>query len=136
MNLRTARWLLAPLRQLRTQLLMNRHGPTLPYDTAWALITLHTAPDETELVRAWTRENPSGPPGVHYDHWHELSPAEKGRRHAWLQRHKHSPVQLLRLDASLILTTGLHVLDWSRPPQHADQYSSTRQPRPGAGRQP
>ncbi|MFE4089054.1 MULTISPECIES: hypothetical protein [Streptomyces] len=135
MNLQTRRWLLAPLRQLRTRMLIRRHGPTLPYDTAWALITLHTTPDEAALVRAWTRENPGGPPGIHYDHWHELPWAEQQRRHAWLQRHGRSPIQLLELEAGLILSTGLHVLDWSRPPEHAPPHGLPPNPSPGVGRQ-
>ncbi|WP_411139325.1 hypothetical protein [Streptomyces sp. C10] len=112
MNLHTTRWLLAPLRQLRTRRLMAQHGPTLPYDTAWALITLHTAPDETDLVRAWAQENPSPPPGIHHEQDHNLDDAERARRHRWLRRHGHSPIQLLHLDADLIKSTGLHVVDW------------------------
>jgi hypothetical protein len=115
MNRRTTRWLLAPLRQLRTRQLMAQHGPTLPYDTAWALITLHTASEETSLVRAWAGEHPDTTPGVHYDHWHKLSSTEKRRRRSWLQRHGHSPVQLLGLDPLLVHSTGLHVLDWGLP---------------------
>ncbi|MFZ4302278.1 hypothetical protein ACOZE3_30765 [Streptomyces cinereoruber] len=95
---------------------MKHHGPSLPYDTAWALIALRTAPDEALLVRAWAKENPSGPPGIHYDHWHQLSRTEQQRRRTWLQRHHRSPIQLLNLEASLILSTGLHVQDWNLPP--------------------
>ncbi|MFP1629769.1 hypothetical protein ACLB9X_32460 [Streptomyces sp. 5K101] len=115
MNLHTTRWLLAPVRQLRTRRLMTQHGPTLPYDTAWALITLHTAADEIDLVRAWTHENPSGPPGIHYDQDHDLDDAEHARRHRWLRRHGHSPIQLLHLDTDLIKSAGIHVLDWGPP---------------------
>ncbi|SFL68048.1 hypothetical protein [Streptomyces pini] len=115
MNPHTARWLLTPLRQLRTHRLMAQHGPTLPYETAWALITLRRAPDEAGFVRAWAGENPGEEPGVHYDRWHELSQAEQRRRRQWLHRHGHSPVQLLRLDADLIKAAGLHVLDWGPP---------------------
>ncbi|MFJ4519000.1 hypothetical protein ACIP6V_35090 [Streptomyces sp. NPDC088770] len=121
----TARWFLAPVRQVRTRWLMARHGPTLAYDTAWALITLHCAPDETTLVRAWARENPDAAPGIHYDHWHTLSQAEQQRRLRWLRIHGHSPIQLLQLDAGLIHSTGLHVLDWGRPPIPADQHHAT-----------
>ncbi|MFB7575726.1 hypothetical protein [Streptomyces sp. NPDC056165] len=128
MKLHTARWLLAPLRQLRTRRLMARHGPTLPYDTAWALIALHSAPDETALVRAWARENPGTAPGVHYDHWHTLSKAEQQRRLRWLRRHRHSPIQLLQLDAGLIHSVALHVLDWGRPPLPDDQHNATTPP--------
>ncbi|MGW7520410.1 hypothetical protein ACWGJ2_32995 [Streptomyces sp. NPDC054796] len=118
MTLRNRRWLLAPLRQLRTQRLIARHGPTLPYDTAWALIGLSQGSEgEGAAVRTWARENPDGPPGIHHDHWHDLSAAEQRRRRKWLQRHRHSPVQLLRLNAALIHSTGLHVLDWDRPPE-------------------
>ncbi|MEV7863726.1 hypothetical protein AB0O86_34280 [Streptomyces hirsutus] len=108
---------------------MHRHGPTLPYDTAWALIALHTAPDEAVVVRIWARENPDGPPGIHYDNWQELSPAEQERRHVWLQRHGRSPIQLLQLEASLILSAGLHVLDWSLPPERTTQWASALEPR-------
>jgi hypothetical protein len=128
MNLRTTRWLLAPVRQLRTRQLMTRHGPTLAYDTAWALITLHSAPDETILVRAWARENPGAAPGIHYDHWHTLSQAEQQRRLRWLRKRGHSPIQLLQLDAGFIHSTGLHVLDWGRPPFPADQHHATPPP--------
>jgi hypothetical protein len=116
MNLHTTRWLLAPVRQLRTHRLMAQHGPTLSYDTAWVLIALHRAPDEAAFVRAWARENPSGPPGVHYDGWHEQSEAEQQRRLRWLRRHGRSPIQLLCLDAGLIQSAGVHVFDWGRPP--------------------
>ncbi|MEU6547917.1 hypothetical protein [Streptomyces sp. NPDC046859] len=125
MNLHTARWLLAPVRQLRTRRLMARHGPTLAYDTAWALITLHSAPDETTLVRAWARESPGAAPGIHHDRWHTLSQAEQQRRLRWLRRHGHSPVQLLQLDAGLIHSTGLHVLDWGTPPDLAEGDNAT-----------
>ncbi|MGC5040030.1 hypothetical protein ACPXCS_32260 [Streptomyces sp. DT190] len=121
MNYRTTRWLLAPLRQLRTRRLMAQHGPALPYDTAWALITLHTAPDETALVRAWANEHP-GTPGVHHDYWHKLSSTEQRRRRAWLQRNGHSPIQLLGLDPLLVHSTGLHVLDWGRPPEPGNTF--------------
>ncbi|MFF3350643.1 hypothetical protein [Streptomyces sp. NPDC002779] len=116
MRLHTARWLLAPVRQLRTRRLMARHGPTLTYNTAWALITLHSTPDETPLVRAWARENPGAAPGIHHDQWPTLNKAEQQRRLKWLRRHGHSPIQLLQLDAGLIQSAGLHVLDWGRPP--------------------
>lgn len=132
MKPRTARWLLAPLRQLRALRLMKRHGPSLSYDTAWALITLHTAPDETPLIRSWARENPGRAPGVHYDRWHDLSKTEQQRRRTWLQRHNRSPIQLLNLEAGLIFSTGLHVLDWGLPPQPSAQHSATPQPRPDA----
>lgn len=116
MKIRTARWLLAPLRQLRTLRLMAHHGPALPYDTAWALTSLRAAPGDTAFVRAWIRENPSNSPGIHRDHWNELEPAEQQRRLRWLQRHGgHSPVELLGLDPSLIQSAGLHVPDWGRP---------------------
>lgn len=128
MKLHTARWLLAPVRQLRTRRLMTRHGPTLAYDTAWALITLHSAPDEITLVRAWARERPGAAPGIHYDHWHTLSQAEQQRRLKWLRRRGHSPIQLLQLDAGLIHSTGLHVLDWGRPPIPAAQHHATPPP--------
>ncbi|MFK0136691.1 hypothetical protein [Streptomyces murinus] len=128
MKLHTARRLLAPLRQLRARRLMVRHGPTLPYDTAWALITLHSAPDETALVRAWAHENPGTAPGIHYDHWHTLSKAEQQRRFRWLRRHGHSPIQLLQLDPGLIHSTGLHVLDWGRPPGPAEQHHAAQNP--------
>ncbi|MFE2471664.1 hypothetical protein [Streptomyces mirabilis] len=125
MKLHTKRWLLAPVRQLRTRQLMARHGPTLPYDTAWALIALHSAPAETALVRAWARENPGTAPGVHYDRWNALSEAEQQRRLRWLRRHGHSPVQLMRLDAGIIHSAGIHVLDWGHPPVPAEQHSAT-----------
>lgn len=136
MKVHTTRWLLAPLRQLRTRRLMNRHGTTLPYDTAWALITLQRTPDEASFVRTWARENPDGPPGVHYDNWQALSPAEQHRRRAWLQRHGRSPIQLLHLEAGLILSTGLHVLDWSPPPPHTEQCLPIPRPRSGDAQQP
>lgn len=116
MNRRTSRWLLAPIRQGRTLRLVQQHGPSLPYETAWALITLHTSPDETDLVRAWARENPGGPPGIHRDNWRHLPYKEQQRRKGWLRRHGHSPVQLLRVEASLVMSAGLHVLDWGLPP--------------------
>ncbi|TXL84702.1 hypothetical protein [Streptomyces sp. IB2014 016-6] len=96
---------------------MAQHGPALPYDTAWALITLHTAPEETDLVRAWAGEHPDSAPGVHHDHWDHLSSTEQRRRRTWLQRHGHSPIQLLSLDQRLIHSTGLYVLDWGHPPE-------------------
>ncbi|MGC2997124.1 hypothetical protein ACPF8X_01635 [Streptomyces sp. G35A] len=105
---------------------MAQHGPTLPDETAWALIILHSAPDETALLRAWSLENPGNPPGIRYDHWHKLSKAEQQRRRRWLQRHGHSPIQLLRLDASLIHSAGIHVLGWGRPPSPAEQHSTMR----------
>jgi hypothetical protein len=129
MKLRTARWLLAPVRQLRTHRLIARHGPTLAYDTAWALITLYSAPAETPLVRAWARENPDAAPGIHYDRWHALSQAEQQRRLRWLRRRgQHSPIQLLQLDVGLIHSTGLHVLDWGRPSIPAHQNHATTPP--------
>ncbi|MFJ9718537.1 hypothetical protein ACIRPQ_21795 [Streptomyces sp. NPDC101213] len=115
---------------------MAQHGPTLPYSTAWALITLHNAPEETTLVRAWARENPSGPPGIHYDHWHELNAAEQQRRHRWLRRHGQSPIQLLRLDTSLIHSARIHVLDWGSPPQPAKRHDTTAATQPRTQRQP
>ncbi|MGW6890349.1 hypothetical protein [Streptomyces chartreusis] len=115
---------------------MHRHGPTLPYDTAWALITLHAVPDEAALVRSWARENGDGPPGVHYDSWHELSPAERKRRRSWLQRHGRSPVQLLQLETSLIHSTGVYVLDWSLPPERSTQHMGTPQRRSDDTQQP
>ncbi|MGW8993907.1 hypothetical protein ACWGRF_28805 [Streptomyces zhihengii] len=111
---------------------MKRHGPSLPYDTAWALTTLRTAPDDTLLVRAWARENPDRAPGVHYDHWHDLSKKEQQRRHRWLRRHSRSPIQLLDLEAGLILSMGLHVLDWGPPPQPSTHNRPTARPRPDA----
>jgi hypothetical protein len=128
MKPQTKRWLLAPVRQLRTRRLIARHGPTLPYDTAWALIALYSAPDEITLVRAWVRENPGTAPGVHYDRWHNLSEAEQQRRLRWLRRHGHSPIQLLHLDAGIIHSTGLHVLDWGHPPGPAEQHSAAPPP--------
>ncbi|MFG2351512.1 hypothetical protein [Streptomyces phaeochromogenes] len=116
MNPQTRRWLLAPLRQLRTKRLIAQHGPTLPYPTAWALIALHSTSAEGHLLRAYTAENPAGPPGIHYDHWHTLSSTEQRRRRKWLHRHRHSPIQLLHLDPDLIKSTGLHILDWGPPP--------------------
>ena len=113
MNLQTTRWLLAPLRQLRTRRLMAQHGPTLSYETAWALIALHSEPDEADFVRAWARHNTDAPPGVHYDRWQELTEAERQRRQRWLRHHGHSPIQLLRLDPELIKSAGIRVLDWS-----------------------
>ncbi|WP_046497403.1 hypothetical protein [Streptomyces odonnellii] len=113
------------MRQLRTRRLMAQHGPTLAYHTAWALITLHNAPDETALVRAWTRENPNTAPGIHYDHWPTLSQAEQQRRLRWLRRHGRSPIQLLQLDASLIHSTGLHVPDWGCPQIPHEQNGAT-----------
>jgi hypothetical protein len=132
MKARTARWLLAPLRQLRTLRLMAHHGPTLPYDTAWALTTLHTAPDDTAFLRAWSRENPGGAPGIHYDHWHKLEPAERQRRLRWLHRHGHSPVQRLGLEPSLIQSAGIHVLDWGRPSDAGGQQLSAQPHPPGS----
>ncbi|MFD9538208.1 hypothetical protein [Streptomyces sp. NPDC060010] len=109
---------------------MKRHGPSLLYDTAWALITLHTAQEEALLVRAWARENRDRAPGIHYDRWSELSAREQQRRQRWLQRYGRSPIQLLDLEAELILSTGLHVLDWGPPPQSGTQSSPTPQPGP------
>ncbi|MEU0068652.1 hypothetical protein ABZ027_03620 [Streptomyces sp. NPDC006332] len=129
MNVRTRRWLLAPWRQLRTRRLMHRHGHALPYDTAWALITLHATPDEAAVVRIWVHENSGGPPGIHYDNWQELSHDEQQRRRTWLQRHGRSPIQLLDLESSLVLSTGLHVLDWSLPPERSAQWTPASQPR-------
>lgn len=127
MNLHTRRWILAPLRQLRTYRLMRQHGPTLNYGTAWALITLRAAPHEAAIVRIWAHENPAGaPPGIHYDNWHDLPPAEHERRFAWLQRHGRSPVQLLDVEAGLIINAGLHVLDWSLPPSPSGRAPRSR----------
>ncbi|MEU4097911.1 hypothetical protein [Streptomyces sp. NPDC026673] len=112
---------------------MNQHGPTLPYTTAWALITLQTAPQETDFVRAWHRENPAGSPGVHYDHWSELSAAEQRRRNRWLQRHGRSPVQLLHLDIRLVHSAGVHVLDWGRPPESGKECRPSFQSQPQNG---
>ncbi|MEU3549440.1 hypothetical protein [Streptomyces longwoodensis] len=136
MNIRTRRWLLAPWRQLRTRRLMHQHGPALPYDTAWALITLHAAPDEAAVVRIWARESPDGPPGIHYDHWYRLSRKEQQRRRTWLRRYGRSPIQLLDIEASLILSTGLHVLDWSPPPERIFGSASVPRPRSGDTPQP
>ncbi|MFE1947085.1 hypothetical protein [Streptomyces massasporeus] len=122
MNHRTTRWLLAPLRQLRTHRLMAQHGPTLPYDTAWALITLHTAPDETTLVRAWAGEHPGSTAGIQHDRWNNLSSSEQRRRRAWLRRHGHSPIQLLNLDPLLVHSAGLHVLDWGQPTEPGNTF--------------
>ncbi len=131
MRIRTTRWLLAPLRQLRTLRLMAHHGRSLTYDTAWALVSLHIAPNDTAFVRAWIRENPSGVPGTRYDHWHELEPAEQRRRLRWLRRHgSRSPIQLLGLSPSLIQSAGLHVLDWGRPPTADNQQPSKPPPPP------
>ncbi|MEU9214445.1 hypothetical protein AB0D27_42895 [Streptomyces sp. NPDC048415] len=80
------------------------------------LIALHSTSAEGSFIRAHTEENSDGPLGIHYDHWDTLSPAEQLRRHRWLNRHGHSPIQRLRLDADLIKTTGLHILDWGPPP--------------------
>jgi hypothetical protein len=117
MNTQTRRWLLAPLRQLHTRRLMTQHGPTLPYDTAWAIIAFHNAPDDILFVHAWASENPTGPPGIHCDQWQTLTASEQRRRHAWLHRHHHSPVRLLRLDPDLVKSTGLHILDWGPLPE-------------------
>ncbi|MBZ4016269.1 hypothetical protein [Streptomyces purpurogeneiscleroticus] len=120
MNLTTRRWLLAPLRQLRTHRLMRQHGPSLPYSTAWALIALHIAPAEHSLVRAWAAENLADRPGVCHDRWDELSETEQRRRRVWLHRHGHSPVQLLQLDPGLIESAGIRVTDWQLPPDQAE----------------
>ncbi|MFJ3841808.1 hypothetical protein ACIPY6_40770 [Streptomyces sp. NPDC090054] len=130
MNIRSTRWLLAPIRQHRSLQLVKRHGPSLPYDTAWALITLHTAPDEKLLVHVWARENPDSTPGIHYDRWIDLSEKEQRRRQRWLRRHNRSPIQLLDLEADLILSTGLHVLDWGPPSQPRGPKVPTPQRRP------
>lgn len=116
MTAHTRRWLLAPLRQLRTRRLIAQHGPGLPYETAWALITLHSAPAESHFLRAYNAENADGPPGIHYDQWHTLSRAEQHRRRQWLHRHSHSPIQQLHLDPDLIKSVGIHVLDWGPAP--------------------
>jgi hypothetical protein len=94
---------------------MAQHGQALPYDTAWALITLTSAPDETDLVRAWANLNSEREPGVHYDQWCELSHTEQHHRRQWLHRHGHSPIQLLRLDSELIKSAGIRVIDWGTP---------------------
>ncbi len=116
MNLQHRRWLLAPLRQWRTLRLMAQHGPSLTYTTAWALIALHSSPDEFTFVQQWAQESGDlGKAGISYDQWSELSDGERARRTRWLLRHGRSPVQRLGISEPLLKRAGLRVVDWGEP---------------------
>ncbi|MFG3430370.1 hypothetical protein [Streptomyces californicus] len=117
MTLRARRWLLAPLRQWRTHSLMRRHGPSLDYATAWALVTLSRNPEEFAFVRQATGEaDPHGDVGLHYDYGYTLTTRERDRRRKWLNRHGRTPIQLLNVEEIHIVNAGLRVVDWA-PPQ-------------------
>lgn len=127
---RTRRWLLAPLRQWRTLRLIRRHGPSLDYATAWALVTLSRSPDEFAFVRQATHEaGPLGDVGLHYDDGNSLTAREHARRQRWLERHGSTPIQQLNLDELQMVNVGLRVVDWG--PEVATrlrQAARTRQP--------
>jgi hypothetical protein len=117
MNLRTRRWLLAPLRQWHTVRLMRRHGPSLDYETAWALVTLSRSPDEFAFVRQATHEaRPARGAGLHHDDWSTLTARERARRQRWLKRHESTPIQQLDVDELQLVNAGLRVIDWGPPP--------------------
>ncbi|MBU6529582.1 hypothetical protein [Streptomyces mayonensis] len=117
MNLHARRWLLAPMRQWRTARLIHRHGPSLDYDTAWALVTLSRSPDEFAFVKQATREaRPIREAGFHYDDWNSLSTRERTRRQRWLKRHGSTPLQQLQVDELQLLNAGLRVVEWGPAP--------------------
>ncbi|SFD58567.1 hypothetical protein [Streptomyces aidingensis] len=113
----TWRWLLAPVRQWRTRRLMARHGPALSYPTAWALITLHSCPQEVPLLCQVLREAGvrQGEGSIVPDDWRLLGARERARRSRWLRRHGCSPVRRLAIDDALIRAVGLTVTDWGPP---------------------
>ncbi|MFF3373515.1 hypothetical protein ACFYXF_11265 [Streptomyces sp. NPDC002680] len=116
MNVRTRRWLLAPVRQWRTHHLLRRHGPSLDYPTAWALITLAGSPDEFAYVQQATREAGfTSEGGLHFDDWNTLSMRERTRRTRWLARHGKTPIQQLNLTVGQLQRSGLRVVDWGVP---------------------
>ncbi|MDQ0761493.1 hypothetical protein [Streptomyces canus] len=116
MNQHHRRWLLAPVRQWRTRRLMAQHGPSLAYSTAWALITLATAPREVAFVQQSIRESDEpGEAGLCFDDWTELTDQEREHRRRWLSRHDRSPIQMLEIPEELLKTTGLRVNDWGEP---------------------
>ncbi|WP_406426395.1 hypothetical protein [Streptomyces sp. NBC_00147] len=116
MKLRTRRWLLAPIRQWHTHNLMRRHGPSLDYPTAWALITLRHSPDEFAFVRQAIHEAaPGTEPGLHHDNWSSLSPRERMRRTRWLTRHRKTPIEQLNVSEIQLQRAGLRVVDWGAP---------------------
>lgn len=115
-NLSTRRWLLAPLRQWRAHCLVRRHGPSLDYTTAWALITLQCSPHEFPFVQQATHEAGStARAGLYYDDWNSLGPRERARRTRWLARHDKTPVQRLEITEEQLRRAGLRVVDWGNP---------------------
>lgn len=117
MRLEARRWLLAPVRQWRTHRLMRAHGSTLPYATAWSLITLVTRPEEFGYVRmaqqqARHDEGRDALPAICYDDWDQLDVGERARRMAWLRRHHASPIQLLGLSAEELRAADIQVIEW------------------------
>jgi hypothetical protein len=116
MNVRTRRWLLAPIRQWRTHRLVRRHGLSLDYPTAWALITMATSADEFAYIQQATYEaGPADEAGVHHDDWNELSLRERTRRTRWLARHGKTPIQQLDVKEGQLKRAGLRVVDWGVP---------------------
>ncbi len=116
MNVRTRRWLLAPIRQWRTRRLIHRHGPSLDYPTAWALITLDTSTYEFAYVQQATHEaSPTPEAGLHHDDWNALSMRERTRRTRWFARHGKTPIQQLDITEEQLKRAGLRVVDWDVP---------------------
>ncbi|MBR8642146.1 hypothetical protein KEF29_29555 [Streptomyces tuirus] len=120
MNVRTRRWLLAPIRQWRTHQLIRRNGPSLDYPTAWALITLATTADEFAYVQQASREAGSlADAGLYHDDWDALSLQERSRRTRWLARHGRTPIQQLDITERQLKRAGLRVVDWGVPKDEA-----------------
>jgi hypothetical protein len=116
MNVRTRRWFLAPIRQLRAHQLIRRHGPSLDYPTAWSLITLAVGADEFAYVQQAAYEaDPLAQAGLHHDDWNTLSLRERTRRTSWLARHGKTPIQQLDLSEGQLKQAGLRVVDWDVP---------------------
>ncbi|MEU5284882.1 hypothetical protein N7925_03390 [Streptomyces sp. CA-278952] len=115
-SLTTVRWLLAPRWQWRTRRLRAAHGHTLSYEVAWCLIALASDVANLPYVRRRTRPVPSVPPGVMVDVWAQLDSAEQQRRRAWLTSHGRTPLHLLGIPEELIELAGLHLTEWSLPP--------------------
>ncbi|NED11787.1 hypothetical protein G3I33_09815 [Streptomyces sp. SID9124] len=120
MNPRARRWLLAPLRQWHTLRLIRRHGTSLDYATAWALVTLSRSPDEFAFVRQAAHEaDPLGDVGLHHDDGDGLTARERTRRQRWLKRHGSTPIQQLNVDELQMVNAGLRVVDWGPAPDGA-----------------
>ncbi|MFJ7237913.1 hypothetical protein ACIQWB_12315 [Streptomyces olivaceus] len=115
-SLAVLRWLLAPRWQWRIRRLQAAHGPTLSYEVAWCLVALAADVDNIRYVRGRTFPVPGTPPGVMVDVWAQLAPREQQRRHAWLIRHRRTPLHLLGVPEELIELAGLHVTEWALPP--------------------